>query len=71
MGLVVRRCPPVLSEEVVEGQEDVPVLREAAACGLVHRTVFLQEVKNSPVSCTSATTEVDPICWTVRGWLKV
>ena len=38
------QVPPVLGGEVVEGQEDVPVLREAAACGLVLGTVLLQEV---------------------------
>jgi hypothetical protein len=35
---------PVLGGEVVEGQEDVPILREAAARRLVLRTVPLQEV---------------------------
>ena len=35
---------PVLSGEVVEGQEDVAVLREAVARPLVLRTVLLQEV---------------------------
>ena len=38
------RVAPVLGREVVEGEEDVAVLRETAACPLVLRPVLLQEV---------------------------
>ena len=39
---------PVLGGEVVEGQEDVTVIRVAVACGLVLRVVLFLEVVEGP-----------------------
>ena len=48
----------VLSGEVVEGQEDVAILREDAARPIVHRTALLQEVVEG-LDCRISVTGLD------------